>query len=167
MTLDEQINELTNSVSPDLLALVRPGIVLVVAGVVITGSLTGNPAFYATGLFLALLALAIRQVTPHIRNAIKGLREGIRQSGSVDITIRQWQDAENNSHEDYSGRIMLDRQPLWQMDFATPQHWQPEKGQYPAQLVFIRGVEWPVLILTENGLLYPASRPKHPQTHSQ
>jgi len=45
------------------------------------------------------------------------------------------------------------------MEFVTPQNWQPVVGRLEAQLVFIRGVEWPVVILTGNGLLYPRLKP--------
>ena len=49
---------------------------------------------------------------------------------------------------------------LWQMEFVQPQNWQPKEGRYPAELVFIRGVEWPVVLLTSDGLLYPRLKPR-------
>jgi len=33
------------------------------------------------------------------------------------------------------------------------QNWQPGEGKYSAQLAFIRGVEWPVVILTSEDLV--------------
>lgn len=54
----------------------------------------------------------------------------------------------------------MDNQPLWQMEFVTPQNWQPGEGKYSAQLAFIRGVEWPVVIRTSEGLLYPRLKPR-------
>ena len=54
----------------------------------------------------------------------------------------------------------MDSQPLWQMEFVTPQNWQPGEGKHSAQLAFIRGVEWPVVILTSEGLLYPRLKPR-------
>jgi len=46
------------------------------------------------------------------------------------------------------------------MEFVQPQNWQPKEGRYPAELVFIRGVAWPVVLLTSDGLLYPHLKPR-------
>jgi hypothetical protein len=97
--------------------------------------------------------------TPHIRNAARGIIEGIKQNGTVKISVRQEQAAEAN-YDTYHGLISMDNQLLWEMDFVQPQGWQPIEGIHQAQLAFIRGVEWPVVILTTVGLLYPCCKPK-------
>jgi len=160
MTLDEQIAELTRMGSGKLMVLARPGVVALVAGLVLAGSLTGNPAFYAIALAFSIIALAVWMITPHIGNAARGLKEGLKQSGVVEISIQHWADADANNHESYQGLISMGHQPLWQMEFVTPQNWQPVAGKYPAQLAFIPGVEWPVVILTRDGLLYPRLKPR-------
>lgn len=160
MTLDEQIAELTRTGSGTIIHLARPGVLIAVAGFVLAGAWTGNPVFYGMALAFALIAFAVWQTTPHIRNAARGLREGLRQKGAVLITIHLWTDAESNAHEAYRGLVSMDHQPLWQMEFVTPQNWQPEAGKYPAELAFVRGVEWPVVILTDDGLLVPRLTPR-------
>jgi hypothetical protein len=160
MTLDEQITELTRTGSGKLMVLARPGVVALIAGLVLAGLLTGTPAFHAIALAFSIIALAVWMITPHIGNAARGLKEGIKQSGAVEISIQQWTDADANQHESYHGLISMNHQPLWQMEFAAPQNWQPVAGKYPAQLAFIPGVEWPVVILIRDGLLYPRLKPR-------
>ncbi|PKN18198.1 MAG: hypothetical protein CVU71_11835 [Deltaproteobacteria bacterium HGW-Deltaproteobacteria-6] len=160
MTLDEQIAELTRPGPDKMINLARPGVVVLASGLALAGLFTGNPAFYYIALVFTLIGFAIRQTAPHIRNAARGLREGNKQNGSVEISIRRWTDAESNQHESYEGLISMESRPLWRMEFVTPQNWQPLEGRHPAQLIFIRGVEWPVVILTGTGLLYPRFKPK-------
>ena len=69
MTLDEQMAELIRMGSGKILHLARPGVVVLAAGLVLTGAITGNPVFYGIALVFALIAFAIWQTTPHISNA--------------------------------------------------------------------------------------------------
>jgi hypothetical protein len=50
----------------------------------------------------------------------------MKQNGDVEISIHQWTDAESNQYESYHGLILMDNQPLWQMEFVQPQNWQPK-----------------------------------------
>ena len=160
MIVDEQISELTRMGSGSIMTLARPGAVMLVAGFVLAWAFTGNLVFYGIALAFAFIAVAIWQTIPHISNAARGLREGLKQSGSIEISIHRWTDAESNHHESYQGIISMNNQPLWQMEFVTPQNWQPTEGKYSAQLAFIRGVDWPVVILVGEGLLYPRLTPR-------
>lgn len=160
MTLDEQIAELARMGSGKIMDLARPGAVVLAAVLVLAGAASGNLVFYGIALVFALLAFAIWQISPHISNAAKGLREGLKQDGAVEISINLWTDGESNHYESYDGLISMDGQPLWQMVFVTPQNWQPVEGKHSAQLVFIQGVEWPVVVLTRDGLLYPRWKPR-------
>lgn len=160
MTLDEQIEELIRSDSGKITRLARVGTVVVMAGVVLTGAFSGNPVFYGIALIFALPAFAIWRFSPNISSAARGLKEGLKQDGAVEIYIDHWTDAEANRYESYRGLVLMDNQPLWHMEFVTPQSWQPAEGPHFAQLVFIRGVEWPVVILTREGLLYPRWKPR-------
>lgn len=159
LTRDEQIAELKRMGSGKLFYWARPGMFVLVAGLGLIGSFTGNPAFYATMIFAGLVALAVWLITPHMIHAVRGLREGVKQNGTVLISRRQWSDGGSN-HESYQGLISMNNQPLWEMDFVQPQGWEPVEGLYQAELAFIRGVEWPVVLLTDDGLLYPNSKPK-------
>ncbi|NLA41413.1 MAG: hypothetical protein GX874_08405 [Smithella sp.] len=160
MTLDEQIAELTRAGSGALWEVARPGAILLAAGLALAGAFTRNPVFFGIALAAALLAFAVRQVAAHRINAARGLREGVKQKGAVEISFHSWKDAESNVHESCRGLISMDGRPLWEMEFAAPGHWRPREGSYPARLAFIRGVEWPVVILTQEGLLYPRLKPR-------
>ncbi len=160
MTLDEQIAELTRAGSGTLWELARPGAVLLAAGLALAGAFTRNPVFFGIALAAAILAYAVWQTAPHIANAARGLREGVKQQGMVEIFLHQWKDAESNVHESFEGRISMDGRTMWEMEFVTPQHWQPREGSYPAQLAFVRGVEWPVVVLMREGLLVPRLKPR-------
>jgi len=160
MTLDEQIAELSRPGLDIRMDLARPTVLVLTAGLVLAGAITSNPAFYGIALASALIGFAMWQTTPHISNAARGLKEGLKQNGAVEISIHRWKDTESNQYESYQGLISMDNQPLWQMEFVTPQSWQPLEGRHSAQLAFIRGVEWPVVILTCDGLLYPRLKPK-------
>ena len=159
MTLDEQITELRRMGSGRILYWARPGVVVLSAGLVLAGVFTGNLVFYGIAIAFALVAFAIWNTTPHIGNAARGLEEGVKQDGDVKIRIHQWTDAELSQYESYNGMILMDNQPLWQMEFVQPQNWHPKEGRYPAELFFIRGVEWPVVLITSDGLLYPRLKP--------
>lgn len=160
MTLDDQIAELTRKGSGTVMKIARLGVILIAASLVLAGAASGHLVFYGTALAFAMLALAIWQTTPHIHKAVRGLKEGLRQDGTVELSIHQWKDAESNCYDSYYGLVSMDNQPMWQMEFVSPENWQPAEGRHSAQLAFIRGVEWPVVILTRDGLLYPRFTPR-------
>jgi len=160
MTVDEQITELTRTGSGKIIDMARWGTAVLTSFLLLAGVFTGNPVFYGIAASTALVTFAIWQTTPHMHNAARGLKEGFRQNGTVGISMRQWTDPDSHRHESCHGLIAIDNQPLWQMEFVISQHWQPVEGKYRAQLVFIPGVEWPVAILTEEGLLYPRLKPR-------
>lgn len=159
LTRDEQIARLSKTGSLKLLKLAKPGFVFITGGFIITGAITGNPVFYAAAAAAGLLTLAVWVTAPHIHNAAQGLSEGVRQNGEVEIGIHLWPDGERE-HESYRGLISMNRQPLWEMDFAQPAGWTPVIGKQQATLVFIRGISWPVVLILENGLLYPGGKPR-------
>jgi hypothetical protein len=160
MALDEQIAELIRTGSGKTITVARYGIVAAATGSVLAGVLTGNPVFYGIAFVFAGIGFVIWRVTPHIHNAATGLKEGVKQNGTVEITIEHWTDAESNHYESYQGIVAIDHQPQWQMDFATPQDWRPIEGMHSAQLAFIPGVAWPVAIITGGGVLYPRLKPR-------
>ena len=159
MKLEEQIAELTRAGSGTLWEPARLAAVVLAASAALAGAVTRNPFFLGIALALSILAFAVRQTAPHIANAVRGLREGVKQPGTVEISLHQWTDAESNVHESFHGVISMDGQPAWEMEFVTPQNWQPRAGGFQAELAFIRGVEWPVAVLTREGLLYPRRKP--------
>ena len=158
-TRDEQIAALQKTASGRLLPLAKPALMLVTAGFLITGAVTRNPVFYAVALAAGLLTLAVWWTTHHLLNAARGLTEGIRQNGMVDISLRMDSDGERK-YEIFQGIISMNNVPLWKMDFIQPQQWEPTPGLHSAQLAFIRGIEWPVILILDNGVLCPSRKPE-------
>ncbi|HPL97861.1 MAG TPA: hypothetical protein PLB14_07640 [Smithellaceae bacterium] len=163
MTVEEQTQKLIQTGYGETLKNIRYGAVMAAAGLVLAGTFTGNPVFYGIAAAAAVVSFALWKITPHINNAARGLKEGMRQEGAVEISVVQWKDAEANLHEAYRGLILVDQRPVWRMEFAAPDGWQPAAGVYPAQLVFLIGVAWPVAVVTSDGILYPCARPKRAQ----
>lgn len=161
MTRDEQIAELQKMGSGKLLYLAKPGLVFIVAVLIIAGAFLGKPVFYAAAAAAGLVTLAVWLTTPHILNAARGLNKGFKQSGAVEISLHTWPDGEKEQ-ESYQGVIFVDHQPLWQMNFVQPRGWEPEIGVHSVELAFIQGIEWPVIIILKEGLLYPGSKPRRP-----
>jgi hypothetical protein len=108
-------------------------------------------------LFLVILGLginhSIRQLAPRLSDAHLALDRHEAVRDSLRIVVVQGSD----SDEYHAG--MLDRQGRdWRFEF-NPAGWIPKTGDYPAELRFVDGVEWPVLIVTEAGILYPKYAP--------
>ncbi|MRR16753.1 MAG: hypothetical protein EG826_09900 [Deltaproteobacteria bacterium] len=160
MALDEQIAEMIRAGSAEPVILARYGSVAAAAGSAVAGVLTGNPVFYGIAFIFVVIGCVIWRVTPHIHNAARGLKEGLKRDGAVEIRMDRWTDAESNRFESYQGIVSMDNRPLWHMDFATPQDWQPIAGRYSVQLAFIPGIAWPVAIITNDGVLYPRLKPR-------
>ena len=109
-------------------------------------------------LVLVLMGLGIRhssqEVAPHIARA----REALTQFEAVEGRVRvvATSDDGNTTYEagvqDREGRD-------WTFRFSSFD-WRPPTGDYPAQLRYVSEVAWPVLILTEAGLICPLHRPK-------
>jgi hypothetical protein len=158
LSREEQIAELKSMESGLLLHWARPVLIGLSVGLLLMGYFTGIFVYYIIAIVLGVAVLIVGQITPHISNAVRGMSEGKKQNGSVMVSIKQWL-VEGSDHESYHGLISMDNQPLWQMEFVQPQ-WQPVEGVYQAELVFICGVDWPVVILTSDGLLYPRYKPQ-------
>jgi hypothetical protein len=160
MTVDEQIAKMIQANTGKAMNNVRRGFVLVTAGLVLAGAFSGSPVFYGIAAATAAVSFVLWKIAPHMHNAARGLKEGMRREGKVEISIHQWTDAEGNRYETYRGVVLIDKRPAWRMEFATPAEWQPAEGIYRAQIVFLTGIAWPVAVVTSDGLLYPRFRPE-------
>ncbi len=104
-----------------------------------------------------------------MQNAARGLAEGMKQTGAVDLRLHSWPEVDRQTHQTWRGVVFMNHQPLWEMDFVQPDGWEPSPGVHPAELAFIRGVAWPVVLILEDGILYPGGKPRrasHAQTMS-
>jgi hypothetical protein len=133
-------------------------IILAIAGLVVASHFLGGWAFIPFILFLIILGLGLahssREIAPRLRDARQALDCYEAVSGRVRMVVTQ----DSDSYDYQAG--VRDRQGNdWTFDFS-PQDWLPETGDHAAELRYIEGVEWPTLIVTEAGVLYPKSVPK-------
>lgn len=109
------------------------------------------PCYMGAG-FIAIVAASSRVTLLNLRNAVRGDREGVRVRGRVDITVKP--DSESPSYF----ATTTDRGVHWKMEFIAT-GWTPTEGSFPAELVYARGAEWPVLVLFDRGIIVPRHKP--------
>lgn len=114
----------------------------------------GSEVFFVTGAFSGLAAAASRKAAPHWRNAIEATRTGRRSRGDVSITITR----DPTSFDDYVATVQDETQDAWRFEF-NPHYWEPREGNYGTEIYYVRGVDWPALLVTEGGIVFPAFTP--------
>jgi hypothetical protein len=154
-TVAQQIEMLRLAAAPRLLSRVE-AIVLLLASVALAFDF--GVRFLGLGIFLGVLFLAMaigrRQAMPNRLKALRGLEAGSKVAGMVEIDILPSDDWK------YYRATTTDRDGVrWVFPFE-PSEWQPEEGNGPADLYFIAGTDWPVVAVTESGILVPGARPK-------
>jgi hypothetical protein len=120
----------------------------------IAGILSWHPMPFMIAFFVALLALASRETTPHIANAAKALESGSKRAASVEVSIPETSDTTR-----YYAVVRVSDALHWRMEF-TVWGWKPREGTFQAEVFHIRGVEWPVLLQMEQGILFPRYTPQ-------
>jgi len=114
------------------------------------------------GLFaaavLVLMGIGIRHSSqlaePHMARA----RQALAQFDAVEGMVRVVATSGDGNTTYQAG--VRDRQGSdWTFGFS-PFDWRPQTGDYPAQLRYVGDVPWPVLVVTEMGLICPLQTPK-------
>ena len=96
-----------------------------------------------------------REAAPHWRNAIAALHSGTQSKGKISIAITR-----DPTEFDRYVATVRDKSPhAWQFEF-TPNDWEPTEGNYDVEIIHVSGVEWPALLLTSEGIVFPAFTPK-------
>lgn len=152
MSPDQQIEKLRRAAR---LSWIPKGLFVLTLVVIALGFVSGLELFFVVGAFAGLAAIAAREAAPHWRNAITAIHNGRRSKGNVSIAITR----DPTGFDRYVATVRGESQHAWQFEF-TPNHWQPTEGDFKAEIYYLRGVEWPTLLLTEGGILFPAFTPK-------
>jgi hypothetical protein len=153
LTREKQIEKLRQMGRGNLLEYAVPVSAGLVAALFIGGWVTGWVALYFIGAFIAIVAISSFTTMRNIRNAVVGEREGMRVRGRVQITVIAGAETPTYSV------AARDRGVRWSFEFL-PLDWLPATGETDAELVYLRGVEWPVLLIVEAGLIVPRYQPK-------
>lgn len=107
---------------------------------------------YMIAAFLAFVAASSRATLANLRNAVRGDREGVRTPGTVEIAIETGGDSPSYF------ATTTERGIRWNMEFIAT-GWKPVAGNFRAQLVHLGAVEWPVLVLLDDGIVVPRNKP--------
>jgi len=152
MSLEQQVEKLRRAARFSWIPKVLFWLTLVLIALAL---LTNYEYLFVIGAFSGLFAVAARKTDPHWRNAIQAIHNGRRSKGSVSIAITR----DPTEFDRYVATVRDESQHVWQFDF-TPNDWEPSEGEYETAIYYLQGVEWPVLLLAEGGLLFPAFSPK-------
>lgn len=153
LTREQQIEKLRQMGGGSFGQWTGPGTLVIAGGLAIGGWVMSWVALYVVAAFFAVVGFTSFTTMQNVRNAVRGEREGARTHGRVQITVIAGTDAPIYS------AAARDRGVRWSFEFV-PLDWTPVAGDTEAQLVYVRGVEWPVLLLVENGIIVPRYRPK-------
>jgi len=107
-------------------------------------------------VLFVIVALAVWMTAPHMRRAWQAVRTPQRcEDVKIDIEIDDYPDARH-----YYARVPATPSGVWRFEFV-PQGWKPVAGALDAEVRYIAGVRWPVLVLVApTGVLVPMYEPK-------
>lgn len=148
-----QLEQLEGMTRGHRLAGLQTALVLLVAGLLAAGWVTGFPPCYLSALLLAVVAGSLGQSTPHLRQATEAYRRGAGHAGSVVIAITRGSDAES-----FRATVHDPRTGCWTFEFV-PLGWTPREGRFAAQLYRLDTVPWPALAVLRDGILVPRQSP--------
>lgn len=109
---------------------------------------------WLAGLAL-LVALAARSTRGHARRAAHSALNGRRVAAVVTLDIDP-----PEGPRSHGATVALVDGPTWRMALTPPDGWTPPSGAQPMQAAFVSGIDWPVLLVGEHGLLWPRARPR-------
>lgn len=153
LSREKQIEKLRQMGRGNLLEYAVPVSLGLVVALFTGGWVSGWVALYFIGAFIAIVAISSFTTMRNMRNAVVGEREGMRVRGRAQITVISGSESPTYSV------AARDRGVRWSFEFL-PLDWVPVAGETDAELVYLRGVDWPVLLIVEAGLIVPRYQPK-------
>lgn len=153
-SVEEQLESLRD-MGQSWVALAAQGIFVVPALILFYKAFTMREYGLITiGVVVLFFALIIQQGMPHIRRAIEGIDSADRSEGSAQISIE-----ESTETTYYYADVTIPGRGRWVLEFR-PQGWTPTEALLPVACHFIPGVDWPVLLLADKGVMSPSTTPK-------
>jgi hypothetical protein len=154
MTVEKQLETLQQLGSSPLTLRLNFAFLLATVGLLIAGFATQHPVCFMLAAFCGVVTYASWQSVPHIHTAAQALERGHPSKGTVQLTV-----VEGSDSPSYYATVQTDATTCWCFMFVNT-GWTPESGTFPATLYTIPEQEWPALIQTEHGILYPRSTPE-------
>lgn len=155
MTLDEQIRMLQKFGNPEFMHKCAIGLALVCGAMLALAYYKQEFFFLLLALMFGLFGFANRKIARNAIWAAKAWRVGFSTSGTVEMTLKTYDESTT-----YSGLVRDAQHKTWGMKFGKPPGWVPQAGTVAAKLYYVTEAQWPVLIVTEQGILVPGREPK-------
>lgn len=152
MSPDQQFEKLRRSAR---LLWIPKGLFALTLVLIALGFMSRYELFFVMGAFVGLFAFKARETNPHWRNAITATYSEKRSKGNVSIAITR----DPTEFDRYVATVRDKSRQAWQFHF-TPNYWYPTEGDQEAEIYYVRSIEWPALLLTTEGIIFPESTPK-------
>lgn len=155
MTVDEQIRMLQKFGNPEFMQKCAIGLALLCCAMLGLAYYKQEFFFLMLALMFALFGFANRKIARNAIWAAKAWRVGYSTTGELDLSVKTDDDGTT-----YSGLVRDAQHKTWEMRFGKPPSWEPQAGKQAAKLYYVTEAQWPVLIVTEQGILVPGREPK-------
>ncbi|MBX3652460.1 MAG: hypothetical protein KF771_13925 [Burkholderiales bacterium] len=154
MTRDQQITELRKLVSRRISGLLFwLCLAAAVCGLLLAWRVQGQ-GWFMGAVVLGIIAAVLRRVSVHQHDALAALDSARSEPASVEIDIEDTSESRR-----YYARVRMASGAVWRMEFV-PLCWKPQAGTFAAEARFAPAVEWPALLLLEEGIFHPVYRPQ-------
>jgi hypothetical protein len=156
---NDQLDQLRRMAAGRRSDWLKYGLLLLAAALALAALLTLHPVFGMVLVFVAVVSYSAWQSTPHMDAAAVALRFDHRSTGTVQITVGNWSGSDSYQATVQGGARTGDAPARWRFEFI-PLGWRPVAGRYTAVLFAHPALEWPALIQTEQGIIYPRYKPE-------
>ena len=154
MTIEKQLETLRQLGSSQLTLRLKFAFLFATVGLLVGGFATKHPVCFMLAVFCGVVTYSSWQSVPHIHTAAQALERGHPSKGTVQLTV-----VEGSDSPTYYATVQTNTTTRWHFAFRNT-GWTPESGIFPATLYSVPEQEWPALIQTEHGILYPRSTPE-------
>jgi hypothetical protein len=161
-SVEEQLTILKQITEPSFMTRTQAGLLALLFAIALVFLVVGiylrDWTFLFPFLGFVLIGVAtlhhLRHMAPHSRNARLALNSYEQVLGKVRIRVVS---AEGY---DYCTAGVRDKEGReWTFNFHALS-WKPQTGDFPAELRYIEGVDWPALVITEGGIIFPKHAPE-------
>ncbi|MBZ0165577.1 MAG: hypothetical protein K8I00_02140 [Candidatus Omnitrophica bacterium] len=153
---DKQLHIIGDMRSGVLVAQVKYGLVVIAVAFLVAAVITRHPWCMMLAIFFGLVASGVWKNVHHVSNAARATTEGVRQKGLITIYSTR-----GDMEPDYHAAVTDEAGQKWTIDFR-PTGWTPKEGEQSAEIVFVKGIAWPSLIITGEGTIVPKHDPGPP-----
>jgi hypothetical protein len=105
-------------------------------------------------LFFIFLAYELKKILKIFKLIPYAMTSNVKTNCLININVENWTEPRN-----YYAQIVEDNGSIWKFGFM-PLDGEIQEGTFKAKLVWVDQVDWPVLIETEDGIIYPKQIPK-------